>query len=130
MKIVLFACNSFVSNEEIVATIATLGENIKIHVLDQRDLFGNFTETRNSQNSKFIISVKKIIEVCGDPTEQEAFRGKFYKLAYTKVIDRVLLEIVSTGPKNLEEKKILKEMHCEFLPMIATAALTQLINEE
>lgn len=127
MKLVVFACNNLVSDEKIAAAIAVLGGGIKIHILNQSDLFGNFTEAKNPQDSKFILSVKKIIEACGDPIEHEAFRGKFYKLAYDQVIDRTLLEIVSIGPKTWEEKRMLQEMQCEFLPMIATSALTQLV---
>lgn len=126
MKLVLFACNNFVSNEEIVAAIAALGENIKVHVFEQSALMPNFQESKKQPKSEFLASIEKVIEACGDPIEHEAFRGKFYKLAYTNVIDRVLLEIISTGPKNQKEKRVLEEKHCEFLPMIATAALTQL----
>lgn len=126
MKIVLFACQSFVSDEDIKVALSTLGERIKVHILNQNDLFVNFMKPKNKPDSKFTLSVKKVIEACGDPTEEEPFRGKFYKLAYQGIIDSTLLTIISTGPNTVEEKRMLEELGCPFLPMIATAALTQL----
>ena len=65
--------------------------------------------------------------VSGDPTEEEAFRGAFWKAFFVdKAIEPIILKTVATGPRSTREYNALKGMNATFLPKLAISALTTL----
>ena len=84
-------------------------------------------ENCESQDSAFIRACKQLCVVCGDPTEEEAFRGAFWKAFFVdKAIEPIILKTVATGPRSTREYNALKGMNATFLPKLAISALTTL----
>ena len=84
-------------------------------------------EDCENHDSAFIEACKQLCVVCGDPTEEEAFRGAFWKAFFVdKAIEPIILKTVATGPRSTREYNALKGMNAIFLPKLAISALTTL----
>lgn len=99
--------------------------NVHVNVLSQQDLMPSTLST--VEDTGFIKAIERIITICGDTAEPEAFRGALWDAILLKrVIDRPILERLAQGPLNIKEKRYLKQNNCEFVPIVAASALTRL----
>lgn len=127
MRIIIFSVKDCsLTSEEIrrILSKAFPNECGNIVAIEESYLVG---KEKEKFTSEFTEACTKLCEICGDPTEEEAFRGAFWKAFFVdKVIEPVILKVVAVGPKSTEEYKLLKRLNLQFLPKLAVSALTTL----
>lgn len=131
MKILIIGVNNQVSDAE-VADITTAiaqitGNAYPVHMLSEKDFTPKKVEKPSF--SDFMRAVTDIITICGNPEEEEAFRGNFWvEVLRNQTIDKSVLELLALGPKTRNEQTYIRNTHkCEYLPIIAKAALMKLM---
>lgn len=131
MKILIIGVNNQVSDAEvaeIASAIAQITGNVyPVHMLSEKDFASKKVE--KPVCSDFMRAVADVVTICGDPEEEEAFRGNFWvEVLRNQSIGRPVLELLALGPKSRSEQAYIRSIHkCEYLPVIAKAALMKLM---
>lgn len=131
MKILIIGVNNQVSDAEvaeIASAIAQITGNVyPVHMLSEKDFTSKKVE--KTVCSDFMRAVADVVTICGDPEEEEAFRGNFWvEVLRNQSIGKPILELLALGPKNRSEQAYIRSIHkCEYLPVIAKAALMKLM---
>lgn len=128
MRIVIFGIkDDSLTSEEIKKSLSKAFPNECGNIVAIETSYIAGRENCESQDSAFIRACKQLCVVCGDPTEEEAFRGAFWKAFFVdKAIEPIILKTVATGPRSTREYNALKGMNATFLPKLAISALTTL----
>lgn len=128
MRIVIFGIkNDSLTSEEIKRSLSKAFPNESGNIVAVEESYISGEEDCESCDSEFIKACTWLCEVCGDPIEEEAFRGVFWKAFFVdRAIEPTILKVVATGPRSTVEYNILKNMHACFLPKLAISALTTL----
>lgn len=128
MRIVIFGIkDDSLTSEEIKKSLSKAFPNECGNIVAIETSYIAERENCESQDSAFIRACKQLCVVCGDPTEEEAFRGAFWKAFFVdKAIEPIILKTVATGPRLTREYNALKGMNATFLPKLAISALTTL----
>lgn len=128
MRIVIFGIkNDSLTSEEIKRSLSKAFPNESGNIVAVEESYISGEEDCESCDSEFIKACTWLCEVCGDPIEEEAFRGVFWKAFFVdRAIEPTILKVVATGPRSTVEHNILKNMHACFLPKLAISALTTL----
>lgn len=128
MRIVIFSIkDDSLTSEEIKKSLSKAFPNECGNIVAIETSYIAGRENCESQDSAFIRACKQLCVVCGDPTEEEAFRGAFWKAFFVdKAIEPIILKTVATGPRSTREYNALKGMNATFLPKLAISALTTL----
>lgn len=128
MRIIIFSIkDDSLTSGEIKRTLSKAfpNESGNIVAIEESYLFGR--EKQEEPDSEFTIACTKLCAICGDPIEEEAFRGEFWKaFLINQVIDPIVLKCIAVGPRSAKELNTLKDLHAEFLPKLAISALTTL----
>lgn len=128
MRIVIFGIkDDSLTSEEIKKSLSKAFSNECGNIVAIETSYIAGRENCESQDSAFIRACKQLCVVCGDPTEEEAFRGAFWKAFFVdKAIEPIILKTVATGPRSTRDYNALKGMNATFLPKLAISALTTL----
>lgn len=128
MRIVIFGIkNNSLTSEEIKRSLSKAFPHECGNIVAIEESYIAGKEDCENHDSAFIEACKQLCAVCGDPTEEEAFRGAFWKAFFVdKVIEPIILKTVATGPRSTREYNVLKDMNAKFLPKLAISALTTL----
>lgn len=128
MRIVIFGIkDDSLTSEEIKRSLSKAFPNECGNIVAIEEGYIAGKEDCESHDSAFIEACKQLCAVCGDPTEEEAFRGAFWKAFFVdKAIEPIILKTVATGPRSTREYNALKGMNAKFLPKLAISALTTL----
>lgn len=128
MRIVIFGIkDDSLTSEEIKKSLSKAFPNECGNIVAIETSYIAGRENCESQDSAFIKACKQLCIVCGDPAEEEAFRGAFWKAFFVdKAIEPIILKTIATGPRSTREYNMLKSMNAEFLPKLAISALTTL----
>lgn len=128
MRIVIFGIkNDSLTSEEIKRSLSKAFPHECGNIVAIEESYIAGKEDCENHDSAFIEACKQLCVVCGDPTEEEAFRGAFWKAFFVdKAIEPIILKTVATGPRTTREYNALKGMNATFLPKLAISALTTL----